>query len=110
MDELGLAIMFHEHYERLAPAFGYATRDETRIFNADSKNGQLMVEVCRHILAHFNYQNAALATEVERLRETLKITRAGLKFLESQGHGNEHTYQQIKMADAVLAAMKGGGE
>jgi hypothetical protein len=57
-DELGavpcsaleLAIRFHETYERLAPAFGYETRLDTRAFDPASKNGKLMVAVCAVIL------------------------------------------------------------
>lgn len=47
---LDLAIYFHETYERLAPSFGYETREETRQFDNNSKNGMLMVEVCEVVL------------------------------------------------------------
>jgi hypothetical protein len=53
MTPLRLAGMFHSHYERLAPEFGYETRLETRAFQPDSPNGQLMIEVCKEILAHW---------------------------------------------------------
>ena len=36
---------FHKTYEQLAPQFGYETRKDTREFNPDSPNGQLMVAV-----------------------------------------------------------------
>ncbi len=45
-----LAEQFHNVYEALAPTFGYETREETRIFNRESKNGQLMVAVCDVII------------------------------------------------------------
>jgi len=45
-----LAARFHEAYERLAPSFGYETRDDTKNFNPNSKNGKLMVAVCGEIL------------------------------------------------------------
>lgn len=45
-----LAILLHETYERLAPQFGYKTRKETRKFDEDSPNGQLMIAVCNEIL------------------------------------------------------------
>lgn len=41
-----LARDFHEAYERLAPEFGYETREETRTFDPRSRNGQLMIAVC----------------------------------------------------------------
>lgn len=40
-----LARRFHETYERLAPQFGYETRNETRRFDPDSANGRLMIAV-----------------------------------------------------------------
>lgn len=46
-----LARKFHEIYERLAPSFGYETRDETKAFSPDSANGRLMIAVCGEILA-----------------------------------------------------------
>jgi len=52
-DALSLAIMFHHHYERLAPSKGYNTRVETRIFQPDSANGKLMVATCQSILDAF---------------------------------------------------------
>ena len=45
-----MAKMFHETYERLAPEHGYETRTETRQFDEGSKNGTLMISVCRELL------------------------------------------------------------
>lgn len=50
MTALDLAIMFHEIYERLAPEFGYETRKETRAFDPETPNGQLMQAVCSEII------------------------------------------------------------
>lgn len=44
-----LAVLFHETYERLAPQYGYETRPETRVFDASSQNGKLMIAVCREL-------------------------------------------------------------
>lgn len=41
---------FHETYERLAPQFGYETRADTRQFESESKNRQLMIAVCGEIV------------------------------------------------------------
>jgi len=60
-----LAKRFHETYERLAPAFGYETRQETRRFDPTSKNGRLMIAVTDEI-------EAEISTEVERLQEALE--------------------------------------
>ena len=46
-----LAVFFHLTYERLAPSFGYTTREETRVLDLTSPNGQLMIAVCQEILA-----------------------------------------------------------
>ena len=54
MNNIELAKAFHEIYERLAPQYGYETRDDTKEFNADSKNGQLMIAVCREIQGVLN--------------------------------------------------------
>ena len=51
MNALKLAILFHETYERLAPSFGYETRDDTKKFDETSKNGRLMVAVCGEVLS-----------------------------------------------------------
>lgn len=48
-DPFDLAILFHNTYERLAPDFGYETREETKNFDAESPNGRLMVAVCAEI-------------------------------------------------------------
>lgn len=50
MTPLELATLFHETYERLAPDFGYETRQDTKQFDKNSKNGKLMVAVCFEIL------------------------------------------------------------
>lgn len=44
------ARFFHETYERLAPAFGYETRGETREFDPQSRNGRLMTATVRTVL------------------------------------------------------------
>lgn len=51
---LQLAVTFHNTYERLAPQFGYETREDTKQFDSNSKNGRLMVAVCTEILGELN--------------------------------------------------------
>jgi hypothetical protein len=51
---LEMARCFHETYERLAPHYGYATREATREFNAHSDNGRLMIAVCAEIIAAYS--------------------------------------------------------
>ena len=51
-----LAHLFHETYERLAPSFGYATRNETAIpwldIPEDNPNKRLMIAVAAEVLKH----------------------------------------------------------
>lgn len=44
-----LARRFHETYERLAPEYGYETREDTKAFDPESPNGKLMIAVCKEI-------------------------------------------------------------
>lgn len=46
-----LARKFHSYYEKLAPHYGYETREETREFKPDTPNGKLMIAVCEQILS-----------------------------------------------------------
>jgi hypothetical protein len=52
MNAIKLAILFHELYEKYAPLYGYATKDETKTFDASTANGRLMIRVCREIQQH----------------------------------------------------------
>lgn len=49
IDGLEIAKKFHEIYERLAPNYGYETRADTKAFDPDSPNGQLMIAVCTEV-------------------------------------------------------------
>lgn len=62
-----LARLFHEAYERLAPEFGYETREETRDFDPKSPNGQLMIAVCGEVEAALEAENTRLREENARL-------------------------------------------
>jgi hypothetical protein len=54
LNQLDLAKLFHETYDRLASDFGYATRPETREFDDGSPNGRLMIAACGEILKHLS--------------------------------------------------------
>ncbi len=51
-----LAEKFHNLYEKYAPEFGYETREDTKLFDPKSKNGQLMTKVCNEILKEERYK------------------------------------------------------
>lgn len=63
-----LAMLFNETYERLAPEFGYTTREETREFDPGSPNGRLMIAVCDELLHTVN-PTATAAAAVLRAAE-----------------------------------------
>lgn len=67
-EAIKLAKLFHDTYERLAPSYGYETREETRQFDENSKNGQLMIATCNEILKKYNLDNKQVSI-VERVDE-----------------------------------------
>ena len=50
LEEVELAILFHNTYEKLAPSFGYETREDTKYFDITTPNGKLMIAVCKEII------------------------------------------------------------
>ena len=72
-----MAIFFHEKYEELAPSFGYTTRDDTRNFDKDSKNGKLMIEVCKEVKNWITtkQKNMAQQTAVMQLIKFILVER-----------------------------------
>ena len=48
MNAIKMAIMFYKLHEELAPEYEYETKD-TKIFNASTPNGKLMIRVCREM-------------------------------------------------------------
>src|SRR3990167_5770697 len=65
-----LAKFFHDAYERLAPQYGYETRQDTKQFDHESPNGRLMAAVCEElrkaISQPFATGGTPLHLEVER--------------------------------------------
>lgn len=55
MNSLELARDFHVIYERLAPSFGYETREDTKEFDPTSENGRLMIATCGVILEKIHF-------------------------------------------------------
>lgn len=80
-EDLALAKTFHEHYEKLAPKYGYETRKDTREFDADSDNGRLML---------------AVAGEIRRQIIDPTIISASIKMLEADRNG---LYQSMPVGD-----------
>jgi hypothetical protein len=51
-----IARQFHDVYERLAPQFGYETREDTKVFDPQSQNGRLMIAVCAEVISEIERQ------------------------------------------------------
>lgn len=84
-----LARRFHEAYERLAPSFGYETRQETRQFDPTSKNGRLMIAVCAEIGAGSPLEtsdNHHVVTEYQRgFDDGFKRAMDGVRAVKTSG-------------------------
>ena len=74
MNAIKLACIFHELYEKHAPNYGYETREETRVFNASTPNGKLMIAVCREIDKMYQAELAERDREIadqDKMRATV---------------------------------------
>lgn len=81
------AKLLHDIYERLAPEFGYETRDDTKEFDPTSANGQLMIatvaEFAESEVEPYKQALAKLVAEGKRHNETWGfLTSAELKAAE----------------------------
>ena len=52
MRDIEIARLFHNTYERLAPKYGYETREDTKEFDAESRNGRLMIATCGQVFRY----------------------------------------------------------
>ena len=71
LEEVELAILFHNTYEKLAPSFGYETREDTKYFDITTPNGKLMIAVCKEII---KWQQERMYSE-EDMRLAIKKAR-----------------------------------
>ena len=109
---LRLAMKFHEAYERLAPKFGYSTREEFREFNPESTNGKLMLAVCSEIehdeafrnIVEFGELQTALEEKAEAQRKLAEI----IGYCAQEGHDGE-PYDTINAIATGAYSTRGGG-
>jgi fructose-specific phosphotransferase system component IIB len=94
-----MAELFHEAYERLAPEFGYETREETRQFDPESKNGKLMIATCAAVIAHARPQ-------IEAVARAAALEDAALKVLEWGPYGSQ--FQLMAEEIRALATVPSG--
>jgi hypothetical protein len=81
-----LAQRFHETYERLAPEFGYRTREASAKPWSDvpEQNKQLMIAVCRELLSQ-DRGLAAVTIDIGWQRPA-SVTEQGIEWAESAAH------------------------
>ena len=112
-DALALAVRFHETYERLAPSFGYETRTDTRTFDPESKNGRLMVAVCRELLSTRPAESVAQGGEDGAVAYQTRIS-TGLwrecEFEEYDRMSHNHPENARKLYASPTPATGSGGE
>ena len=98
-----LARRFHEVYERLAPSYGYETRSETREFDPESPNGELMIRVCGEVCGE-------AAAEIERLRESCRSLYDENKRLLGGNAGLREEIERLHAACNDLVESAQGGK
>jgi len=74
-----LARRFHELYEQSASVFGYETKNETKEFNPESKNGRLMAWVCYEIIKE---EKQNLIKQIKKLLEERTTHTHSIKIFE----------------------------
>lgn len=73
-DAESVAKLFHEAYERLAPAFGYETREATRVLweNVPERNKRLMIAATAEVLAML-FPPETIAASADGTPEVIKL-------------------------------------
>lgn len=113
MTPLEAAVLFHETYERLAPSFGYETRQDTKTFDHESKNGKLMIAVCGEVISRLtplppeaSFRHSSDMTQ-EQLIATSGRTERELRDLAAMcGKGFESLKRNSILAADVIGALK----
>lgn len=77
----GLTLNFHYMYEKLAPEFGYETREDTKKFDFNSPNGKLMYKTVKSVMEPILKENQELKKEKQELIYYLK---EGICFLKEK--------------------------
>ena len=67
-----LAREFHDIYERLAPKFGYMTREDTRNFDPNSPNGKLMIATFKEFHESIEEKEETIETILQAEEEERK--------------------------------------
>lgn len=97
------ACLFHETYERLAPEYGYETRQDTKDFDPNSANGRLMIAVCAEILPNL------LAPAVGR-EQIARVIDPDDWSRQDAGERTVDIRASLAKAEAILALLSRTGE
>ena len=74
-----LAELFHNTYEKLAPAFSYNTRTDTKVFDKESANGKLMIAVCKVILQSLQPKTEQVPYGFDLIKDVYNATHPELQ-------------------------------
>ena len=74
-----IARLFHDTYETLAPAYGYETREDTKEFDPNSKNGKLMIAVCDFVIKSYTK---------DLLQSVMEMAEGMKRSMYSDGYGS----------------------
>lgn len=103
-----LAREFHEVYERLAPAFGYKTREASAKpwVDVPQQNKELMIAVCAEIsewhIEPLRQRNQELVSDIEIWELVLKEWRAKLKQARQWNEALERERDEAREAALLL--------
>jgi hypothetical protein len=92
LEEVELAILFHNTYERLAPSFGYETRVDTKLFDITTPNGKLMIAVCKEVIK-WQHQNSY---SEEDMKDAYVQGTLGLEYKKSFNESFYRWFEQFK--------------
>lgn len=89
-----LAKIFHNVYEKLAPIYGYKTREDTKEFDENTPNGKLMIATCEGVLN-------MLDAESNRLEKLVagKLVKGCVVYMKASsgmsGYGNPQCVKSV---------------
>lgn len=95
-----LARLFHDTYERLAPQFGYETRDDTKQFDPESANGKLMIAVAGEVL-NWLESEAARREQAARVDELEQITGWSIRGVFTKAGIDHPIREPISISDRI---------
>lgn len=99
-----LACQFHDTYERLAPSFGYATRDDTKHFDPGTPHGKLMTAVCTEVCK-------PMLDRIKSLESAIYHTRPDEMMFGGEGwtwkQQAKATEDRLKECESRLAELEG---